>query len=439
MMDLAQNLGQKLMLAFEGKDSPSLEFIHSMQQYRPAGVTLFRYANIDNPGQLRALTATLQRIAREMEIPPLLIGTDQEGGQLMAVGGGTQLPGNMALGATGSAELAYQAGEVLGSELAAMGINVNYAPCADVNINPQNPVVGVRSFGSDPGLVARLTAAMVRGIQSQGVAATTKHFPGHGDTSTDSHLNLPIIQHSLEQLRAIDFPPFEAAIQADTKLVMTAHIGLPQIDSEVMPATLSSNVLTGLLRRELGFEGVIITDAMDMHAIRQGTFLGAEAVRAISAGADLLLVTTDPEDHRRVYEGVTRALRDGLLNVDQERRSIERILSLKKWLEESKTSPSLDVVNCEAHRQVAAEIAEKSITLVRDQAHLLPLRLTSDQRIAVIVPQPKDLTPADTSSYIIPQLAASIRQFHPNVDEFIIALSPDTQEISSILQAVQGL
>ena len=144
---------------------------------------------------------------------------------------------------------------------------MNYAPCADVNINPKNPVVGVRSFGEDPKLVGELAAALIEGIQSQGVAATAKHFPGHGDTASDSHHGLPTVPHQLDRLHAVEFPPFEAAIQADAKLIMTAHLGIPSIDGvDAPPATLSQNILTGLLRNELGFKGVIITDALDMHA-----------------------------------------------------------------------------------------------------------------------------------------------------------------------------
>ena len=163
---------------------------------------------MDNPAQVRQLTTQLQQLAREVGLPPLLIATDQEGGQLMAVGSGvTQLPGNLALGAAGSEDLARQAGEVLGRELAAMGINVNYAPCLDVNINPRNPAVGTRSFGEDAQAVARLGAAMITGIQSQRVAAVAKHFPGHGDTSSDSHHGLPAVPHSLERLRSVGRGP----------------------------------------------------------------------------------------------------------------------------------------------------------------------------------------------------------------------------------------
>ena len=163
-----------------------------------------------------------------------------------------------------------------------------------MNVNPYNPVVGIRSFGEDPRLVSDLSAAMIRGIQSQGVAATAKHFPGHGDTTSDSHHGLTQIPHSIDRLRAVELQPFIAAIQADVRMMMTAHIGIPAIDGpDAPPATLSEKVITGLLRRELGYDGVVISDALDMRAIGQGTQLGANALRAVKAGVDLLLVSAD--------------------------------------------------------------------------------------------------------------------------------------------------
>jgi beta-N-acetylhexosaminidase len=368
-------------------------------------------------------------------LPPLLIATDQEGGQLMAVGASTPLPGNMALGATGSEALARRAGEVLGCEMAALGVNVDYAPCVDVNSNPRNPVVGVRSFGEDPNLAARLGAAMVAGIQSQGVAATAKHFPGHGDTASDSHHGLPVVPHSLERLRVMEFVPFRACVEAGTKLVMTAHLGLPAIDGpDAPPATLSANVLKGILRRVIGFEGVIVTDALDMHAIRQGEALGGEAVRAANAGADLLLVTANPQDQRCVHAALTRAAQRSAIDVVELMASVQRVVELKAWLKKAGQMPELSVIASAEHLRVAQEIAQESITLVRDQSNLLPLRLRAEERIAVILPKPLDLTPADTSSYVTPKLAEALRLYHAGVDEFIVPHAPAAGDIDAIMQ-----
>ncbi|CAG1009022.1 beta-N-acetylhexosaminidase [Anaerolineales bacterium] len=438
-MDLEHLIGQKLLLAFHGRETLSPEIVQSFMKYHPGGITLFRSLNMGTLEQIRALTDSLQRLAHELNLPSLLIATDQEGGQLMAVGDGTPLPGNMALGATRSTELAYKAGEVLGRELSALGINVDYAPCADVNVNPRNPVVGVRSFGEDPKLVGELTAALIQGIQFQGVAATAKHFPGHGDTASDSHHGLGIVPHSRERLQTVELPPFLAAFGADVKLVMTAHLGISSIDGDnPPPATLSKNILDGLLRRELGFKGVVTTDAMDMRAIRQGELLREDCLRAAKAGADLLLMTGDAQDHDRAFEALLHGAQSGQLAMDELQVSVERISRLKEWIASKKMSPDLGVICSPEHMRVADEIAEKSITLVRDRNQYLPLELEANQRIAVITPTAKDLTPADTSSHVKSKLGDSLRACHPNVDEFNIPFSPARQEVISVLERACG-
>jgi beta-N-acetylhexosaminidase len=439
-LSLKEALGQKLMLAFEGKQGVTAELLEALRGYQPAGVTLFRSMNIEAPAQVQALCRDLQQAAQEAGLPPLLIAADQEGGQLMAVGEGvTQLPGNMALGAAGDVQLALRAGEVLGRELAAMGINVDYAPCCDVNVNPHNPVIGIRSFGEDSQSVAALCAAMIAGIQSAGVAATAKHFPGLGDTALDAHWGTPVVPHALERLRQVELPPFEAAVGAGVRMVMTAHIALPAVDGDAeTPATLSPKVLGGLLRDKLGFQGVIVTDAMDMHAIRQGEALGEQAVRAVRAGVDLLLMGGDPDDHRRVYSSLLQAAQDGRFEGETLRRSAGRVLALKSWLQKAGPQPDLGEVGCPEHRSVADEIARRSLTLVRDRDGLLPLRLHADQRLAFVLPRPADLTPADTSSYVTPQLAQALRRYHPRVGEFLVSHAPDRQEIADLLVQLAG-
>jgi beta-N-acetylhexosaminidase len=436
---VGQTIGQKLLLAFPGKDRLSREAQEAIRAYRPGGITLFRSLNVEDPAQVRQLTDMLQQAARQAGLPPLLIAADQEGGQLMAIGEGTTpLPGNLALGAAGSPELARQAGEVLGRELAAMGVNVDYAPCCDVNVNPDNPVIGTRSFGEDPQQVAKFSAALVAGLQSAGVAAAAKHFPGHGDTASDSHHGIPVVPHSLERLQQVEFLPFRAAIQAGAKLVMTAHLALPAVEwRSDLPATLSPAIIRGLLRGKLGFEGVVVTDAMDMKAIRQGEELGEEAVRSAAAGTDLLLMASDPLDQRRVHTGLERALQRGQLDSAEMAASVSRIMVLKNWLAEQGPQPDLALVGSPAHRTVADEIARRSVTLVRDQAGLLPLRPQEGQRLVVILPRPSDLTPADTSSYVTPALAEALRSFHSDVAEFILPHTPVEQDIAAVLQQVR--
>lgn len=435
-LSLEQAVGQKLMLSFAGAEPPP-ELLAVLRRQHVGGVTLFRKPNIRTPAQVRQLTAALQRAAAEAGQPPLLIGVDQEGGQLMAIeGGATCLPGNLALGATGSDKLAYQAGLALGRELAAMGVNVNYAPSCDVNSNPHNPVIGTRSFGESPAHVARLSAAMVRGLQDAGVAATAKHFPGHGDTASDTHHGVAVVAHGRARLREVELPPFAAAIAAGARLVMTGHIALPAFeDNEQLPATLSPAVLRGLLRGELGFEGVIISDALDMGAIEQGPGLVLDALAAAAAGVDLLLLNAAAPLQQGVYAGLLQALRRGLLAPAKTLASAERVLALKRWLADT-PQPDLDVVGAREHQELASTIAASSVTLVRDDARLLPLRLPPGARLAVIAPRPVDLTPADTSSYVTCALAQAARAHHPATDEFIVAAEPDAGEIAALRQRV---
>lgn len=435
-------IGQKLLLAFQGHDLLPDQLTDAIQKYRPAGFTLFRAYNLKNPAQVHALTEKLQHAATTNGLPPFLIAVDQEGGQLSAIGAGTTpLPGNMALGATGSRDLAYQAGQVLGRELGAMGINVNYAPCCDVNSNPANPVIGIRSFGEDPRRVAELTAAIVQGIQSCGVAAAAKHFPGHGDTSGDSHHGLPVLPHSIDRLDEIELPPFEAAVKAGVKLVMTGHLAVPAFDNRNLPATLSAPLIENLLRRRLGFSGVVISDAMDMQAIPQGQALGESAVLACAAGVDLLLLTTQAADHQRVYAHLLEAThrRNGsppALDAEHIYHSAGRIQALKQWLAAQPVPPELSVVGCSDHLAVASQIAARSITLVRNQDRCLPLRNPSDGRLAVVLAAPRDLTPADTSSYVTHTLPQCLRDCGAAVDEYMLTPAASESIVSDLADQI---
>jgi beta-N-acetylhexosaminidase len=430
-LTLEQAVGQRLMLSFVGTE-PSPDILATLKRQHVGGFTLFRHNNVASPAQVRTLTDSLQRAAHASSQPPVLIAADQEGGTLQAFAGTTPFPGNLALGATRSDDLARRAGHAIGRELAAMGINVNYAPVCDVNINPLNTVVGPRSFGEDPEMVARLSAAMVEGLQSAGVAATAKHFPGHGDTATDSHHGLPVLLHDEARLRRVELPPFAAAIHADVKLVMTAHIALPRYNGGGnLPATLSPAILRGLLRGDLGYAGVIISDALDMQAIRQGAGFLDDLVAAAAAGCDLLLFGSHFNDSQAVHAALLQAAEQQRLSGEEVMASAQRILKLKNWCSQV-TAPALEVVGCAEHRALADEIAAQAVTLVRDTAHRLPLNLRPEARVAVILPQPQDLTPADTSSYERPALASAVRAYHANVDEFIIPTQPSDSDVAAL-------
>lgn len=434
-LTLDQAAGQQFLLTFEGREAPPQQFLEALRRQHIGGVVLFRHKNMGNLAELRGLTHSLQRAAAETGQPPLLIAADQEGGQLIAVDQTTQFPGNMALGAAGSDKLAYRVGRAIGKELSAVGINVDFAPVCDVNSNPLNPVIGTRSFGEDPKLVARLSTALIRGLQSAGVAATAKHFPGHGDTSSDSHHNAPIVRHSAKRIRSVELVPFRNAVKSGVRLVMTAHIVMPALNggSNELPATLSPRILRDLLRRKMHFNGVIVSDALDMHAMEQGHGYVAETIAAVAAGIDLLLFNHDLSRVEPACGNLVQAARRGLVSADEIHASARRILGLKHWIKRQRQE-SLAVIGCREHLQLAQEVARKSITLVLDTAQLLPLRVGPDEKIAVVIPRPQDLTPADTSSYVKPVLAEALRRYHPRVDEFSFAMSPAAEEIGALCE-----
>jgi len=431
-------IGRRLMLAFEGLEPPA-HILAWIAERGAAGFTLFRAKNVANPSQLRALNDALQAAAAESGQPPLLIATDQEGGQFVALGDQTtHFPSNMALGATRDPALARRVGYATGLEMAAMGLNVNYVPDSDVNSNPANPNVGTRAFGDDPALVAQMSVAMINGLQAAGVAATAKHFPGNGDSSLDPHYGVPVLSHDEKRLEEVEFRPFRAAIEAGVKLMMTAHVGLPALTGRAdLPATLSPQIMDGYLRRHLEYEGLLITDAMDMKAITQGAGQIIDAIAALRAGVDLLLLTGDPEVQERIYGGLQLALSRGLLEAGQLAASDERLLALQRWVGRAER-PALDVVGSHEHRQLAEAVARQAITLVRDEAGLLPLNHPADARVAAIMPRPADLTPADTSSYLTPALAGSIRTYHTNVDEFVVGQKPAESEIRALRERASG-
>ncbi|MEU7058353.1 glycoside hydrolase family 3 protein [Streptomyces sp. NPDC046197] len=294
-----------------------------------ASVGLFG-RNIASPGQLAELTSQLRA-----ERDDVLVAIDEEGGDVtrLEVRTGSSFPGNHALGAVDDVELTRRVAFELGRRLAECGVNLNWAPSADINSDPANPVIGVRSFGADTELVARHTAAYVGGLQAAGVAACTKHFPGHGDTAVDSHHALPRIGVEASVLRARELAPFRAAITAGTKAVMSAHILVPALDPD-RPATLSHGVLTGLLRGQLGYDGLIVTDGMEMQAIAGTYGIERGSVLAIAAGADAICVgggLADDETVRRLRDALVAAVRSGELPEERLADAARRVRGLAAW------------------------------------------------------------------------------------------------------------
>ncbi|MEL6151216.1 MAG: beta-N-acetylhexosaminidase [Chloroflexota bacterium] len=412
----------QLMHSFEGERAPAY-ILRLVERGEVAAFCLFRDKNVRSLARLRELTDELRSAAVRGGQPTPIIGIDQEGGQLQAVThGATELPGNMALGATRSPELAKAAGRVLGTELLAMGINLNFAPTMDVNINPNNPVIGIRAFGDDAVLVADMGTAIIAGLQETGLLATAKHFPGHGDTDADSHYRLPVVEVDRARLDAVELHPFRAAIAAGVDGVLSAHVIYPALDDE-HPATTSRRVLTGLLREELGYTGLAITDAMDMHAVAQ--FGAAVGVRsAIEAGTDLVLLGHLPEQ-----ELLTEQARQWINPA-----SVARIRAAQERL--NIPLPDVDVIGSAAHQQVAREIAEQSVTLLRDDTQQLPLQLSSDETLGIVTVQPQNLTAADTSDAVTITLPDVLRRYHPHTIDYVLPYNASETDIREALQAV---
>ncbi|MFG2496839.1 glycoside hydrolase family 3 protein [Streptomyces sp. NPDC048441] len=372
----------------------------AVAKYHLGGVIYFGWAhNTRAPHQIADLSNGIQRAALTPEHPkqsptariPLLISTDQEHGAVARVGiPATLLPGAMALGAAGSPSTARKAARIAGAELRALGIRQNYAPVADVNVNPANPVIGVRSFGADPEAVADLVAAQVKGYQSTDIASTSKHFPGHGDTKDDSHSKLPYIHHTREQWETLDAPPFRAAVGAGIDSIMTAHIVVPALDPAEDPATLSHPILTGILREQLGYDGVVVTDSLGMQGVRTKYGDDRVPVLALKAGVDQLLNPPKPEI---AWNAVLQAVRGGELTEARLDESILRILRLKSKLDLFSdpyvTSRGVDrAVGTREHLAAADRIADETTTLLLNEGGLLPLSHSTHRKVLVVGADP---------------------------------------------------
>ncbi|OIV36696.1 hypothetical protein BIV57_15000 [Mangrovactinospora gilvigrisea] len=351
-----------------------------VRRFHPGGIVYFRWTDsLRDPRQIAGLSNGLQRAALGSGARvPLLVATDQEYGAVTRIGPpATQFPGAMALGASRRPDLAREAAAIGGTELRAMGVNWDFAPDADVNANPGNPVIGVRSFSSDPRLAAAMTAAQVEGYQrGAGIAAAVKHFPGHGDTAVDSHTGVPVVGHEAKEWSELDAPPFAAAVEAGVDAVMTGHLVVPALDPSRTPATLSRPLLTGVLRGRLGFTGVVVTDSLRMAGVREGYGDDRIPVLALRAGVDVLLM---PADLAAAQRALLAAVHSGELDRAVLERAAERVLRLKARrgvIEEPLVDEARvgQTVGTEAHLARAASIADRTTTVVRNPDGLLPLR-----------------------------------------------------------------
>ena len=359
-------------------------------------------------GQPLAAASLLNRL-QAIAPYPLLNSADFETGAGFRLEGATAFPRNMAFGAAGDERLAYEAGRITAMESRAIGVHVNFAPVVDVNNNPRNPVINTRSYGEDPTAVGRLGSAYVRGLQSGGMIATLKHFPGHGDTDVDSHLGLPIIKDARETLDRTEFPPFKAGIAAGAGAVMTAHIEMPALDSSPnTPTTLSEKIVSGVLRREMGFTGLVYTDSMGMSGVTALYKPGEAAVRAIKAGNDIVLHS--PDDGA-AFAGIKAAVRSGEIPAARLDASVERVLRAKARAGLHRVRlVSLDalpnIVGGRAHQAVADEVSRRSITLVKDERSQVPLTVSRDAQILYlsVLDSPGGWRIAAPSRVFIPEL-----------------------------------
>lgn len=451
-MSLQQKIGQLFVIEVYGRDANNISDAakagnqklygvdtpaQAIAKYQPGGVIYFTTRgpdNIGDPAQVATLSNGLQQAALQQRPKiPLNIAVDQEGGALVArfgpASGATQMPGQMALGASGSTDDAARSAEVIGTELAAVGVTQDYAPVADVNLNPNNPVIGIRSPGADPAAVSDIVAAEVEGFDDGNLSSIAKHFPGHGDTGVDSHYGLPEVTHTREELEEIDLPPFKAAIDAGIDAIMTAHVTVPAIDPTGEPATMSEPILTGLLREEMGFDGLIVTDALDMQGAASTYPADVAPVEAFLAGADQLLI---PPKMDVAYAAVTDAVKDGTISRKRLDQSVYRILKHKLDNEIFK-APYVDVAAAPAvfsnpqHKADAQSISDRTTTLVKNDDDLLPLAAG-----------PKDILVAGWGVDTTAGIAAGLQKRGATTQVLQSGTTPSDANIAAAVEAAEG-
>ena len=348
---------------------------------------------------------------------PLLMSADMERGVAMRLSGATEFPPNMAVAATQDSALAEEMAKAIAEEGKLIGLHQNYAPTVDLNINPLNPIINTRSFGDNVPLTISMSNAIIKGLQSNGMIATAKHFPGHGDVTIDSHVSLPVLQVDRQQLDAYELKPFRAAIEQGVISIMVGHIAIPKLTGTMEPASISKLIVTDLLRNELGFQGLIITDALNMKALYNGQNVPEISVKAVQAGNDLLLFSPDPE---LAHSSIVKAVEEGTIPIGQIDGSVRRILQVKKWLGiENRKLVDLNriegEINPELHRNLARQMTERAVTLVRDTNHNIPLkREASSGNILNIILQ--DKANPETGKGYIEKLNRACSATHIRID-----------------------
>lgn len=428
-MTLQQKVGQMFMVHLYGGD---LTIIGRdlLQTWQPAGVVLFDN-NIGTPVQTTRLVNTYQQTITDAGGVPLFVSTDQEGGWIMRMRDGfTELPPIALVTATDDPNLAYRMGMAMATEISAVGVNMNLAPVADLDTNSANPVIGRRSPGGIPDLVGRMLTHYITGMQSGGVLATVKHFPGHGDTTEDSHITLPVITHDRELLFAREIIPFVDSINADVAAVMVAHIWFTAFDDQEIPASLSHNVVTGVLRQELGYDGIIMTDAMDMDAIASRYTPDEAAVMAVMAGVDLVVYGTSFSEARQrsAMGAVLSAIQAGHIDEARIDASVRRILSAKakfgllNWQPQDPQSAPERIASAQT-AMLLSEVFDAGVTVAYDTHQKLPI--AQDDTVAIIYPGQRIL------------ITRECGQHHPAIQWLSVSNAPTDEEIQSAIRLAQ--
>jgi len=438
-MTLQQKVGQMLLCGFQGLE-PSQEVTDLIMNHSIGGVIYFS-RNIQEVKQVYNLSKKLQELALSAEQPPLIISIDQEGGMVARIVEGVSLPpGNMALGATREAEGAYQAAKIVGKEMRALGINMNYAPSVDIYNNRFNPVIGVRSYGEKPELVSEMGIATMRGFQEEGLSATIKHFPGHGDTDIDSHIELPIIKHARERIHQVELVPFKRAIETDEgpDAIMTAHILFSDWDEEV-PSTLSRKLIQEYLRQELRYEGVVITDCLEMQAVEQHYGPEEAVLLAVEAGVDLLLYSHSYQKQVAAIHTIVKAVEQGRITEERINQSVRRILALKSKRNMSLIPNTWDLVRSQLRQpesiQIITQLSEKSITVVKGEERL---PLDSSEEVYCIWPELAVTTDVDEIFAQSQTLGQKLKEQGMNITERIITTNPNNEEVERFRICRQG-
>ncbi|MET3698298.1 beta-N-acetylhexosaminidase [Bacillus oleivorans] len=437
LTDIQKKVGQLMVFGFKGKTA-SPEIKKLIREHHVGGVILFG-RNIGTPEEVLKLTTELQREAKNAgHSHPLLICIDQENGVVRRLGEGTTIfPGAMLLGATDHPENAYAIGALTGRELKALGINWNLAPVLDVNNNPDNPVIGVRSFGESPEKVSLFGQQAMKGMQDAGVITTLKHFPGHGDTNVDSHLDLPVISHSMERLEKVELKPFADCINHGADTVMSAHVYFPAIESaENVPATLSKKVIKGLLREKLGFNGVVTTDCMEMNAISETIGTARGGVEAIKAGVDLIMVSHLHTRHFETLKEILEAIKSGEITEATVDEAYGRVMKLKEkylsWdpinLDKIEVSPEVGSLH---HELEALEVFRQGVTVVKNEGNILPLPLNEEHRVLVVFPENNTRLQVEDKKYLNLALGDAIRDIQPAAQVIRLSNPPTDEEIQN--------